>query len=145
MSDLLRFGVSAEDELLQGFDALIKDQGYENRSEALRDLMRDAIIKSRLSNAGDAGEVLASLTLVYDHHVKDLPDKMADIHHHSYDLVVSSLHLHISHDDCMEVIILRGPIRKVRSLANGLLSLRGVKHGELFVTVAAHDITPHTH
>lgn len=141
MSDISRFGVSAEDELLQSFDALIESQGYANRSEALRDLMRDAIIKSKLVMAADAGEALGSLTLVYDHHASDLSEKMAELQHDNYKLVISALHFHISHDDCMEVIILRGPVRQIRALASGLLSLRGVKHGELFVTVPGHQIT----
>lgn len=140
MSDLHRFGVSAEDDLLQSFDALIQTQGYGNRSEALRDLMRDALVKSRLQNVTGAGEVLGSLTLVYDHHAKDLSDRMAEIQHASYELVVSSLHLHVSHDDCMEVIVLRGGLTAVRNLASGLLSLKGVTHGELFITVAGGEI-----
>lgn len=140
MSDISRFGVSAEDELLHSFDQLITSQGYSNRSEALRDLMRDALIKAKLKNAAESDEVLGTLTLVYDHHHKDLADKMAELQHLHYESVVSVMHVHISHDDCMEVIVLRGEIRSVRTLANSLLSLKGVKHGELFVTVAARQI-----
>lgn len=143
MSDISRFGVSAEDELLKSFDELIAGQGYLNRSEALRDLMRDALVKSKLANASIADEVLGTLTLVYDHHAKDLSDKMIDLQHEHYHAVVSVLHIHISHDDCMEVIVLRGEIPRIRALANSLLSLKGVKHGELFVTLAARKITGH--
>ena len=142
MSDLSRFGVSAEDELLQSFDALIADQGYANRSEALRDLMRDALIKSRLETAApESSEALGSVTLVYDHHAKELTDKMADLQHKHFGLVVSVLHVHVSHDDCMEVIVLRGAIQQVRALSDGLLSLKGVKHGKLFVTLPTQKIT----
>ncbi|MGI8469877.1 MAG: nickel-responsive transcriptional regulator NikR [Pyrinomonadaceae bacterium] len=134
MSDLSRFGVSVEEELLQSFDQLISGQGYANRSEALRDLMRDALVKSRLESLPDTGEALGSLTLVYDHHASDLNDKMKEIQHDHHNLVVSVLHVHVSHDDCMEVIVLRGAVREIRSLSDALLSLKGVKHGRLFVT-----------
>ncbi len=140
MSDLLRFGVSAEEELLQNFDRLIASQGYANRSEALRDLMRDALVKSRLEDAPETSEVLGSLTLVYDHHASDLSEKMNSLQHDFFNFIVSVLHVHISHDDCMEVIVLRGEIKQVRSLANSLLSLKGVKHGKLFVTLPGREI-----
>jgi CopG family nickel-responsive transcriptional regulator len=140
MSEIARFGVSVENELLQSFDSLIASQGYANRSEALRDLMRDSLVKSKIEDSPEAGEVLGSLTLVYDHHAKELTDKMADLQHQHYDSVVSVLHVHVSHDDCMEVIVLRGSLREVRALADSLLSLRGVKHGKLFVTVPVKTI-----
>jgi len=143
MSDLLRFGVSVEEELLQNFDRVIGGQGYANRSEALRDLMRDALVKSRLDDAPETGDVLGSLTLVYDHHANDLTDKMNDLQHDFFNFIVSVLHVHISHDDCLEVIVLRGEIRQVRLLADTLLSLKGVKHGNLFVTLPAGKITEH--
>lgn len=140
MSELARFGVSAEDELLQSFDRLIADQGYGTRSEALRDLMRDALVKSKLESSSAADDVIGSLTLVYDHHVAELNDKMNDLQHRYYNLVVSVMHVHISHDDCMEVIVLSGKIQNVRSIAESLLSLKGVKHGKLFVTLPAKKI-----
>lgn len=142
MSELSRFGVSVEDELLKSFDQLIAGQGYANRSEALRDLMRDALVKSSIENpANDGDEVVGSLALVYDHHARDLSDKMNDVQHEYYNLIVSVLHVHISHDDCMEVIVLRGEIKSIRSVAESLLSLKGVKHGKLFVTLPARQIT----
>lgn len=140
MTDISRFGVSVEEQLLQSFDELIGGQGYENRSEALRDLMRDALVKSRLDTSHENAEVLGSLTLVYDHHAIELNDKMKELQHDHHDLVVSVLHVHVSHDDCMEVIVLRGSVREIRSLSDGLLSLKGVKHGRLFVTLAARQM-----
>ena len=140
MSELSRFGVSAEDELLQSFDQLIAAQGYGTRSEALRDLMRDALVKSRVEISSETGEVVGSLTLVYDHHASDLTDKMNDLQHGHHDLIVSVLHVHISHDDCMEVIVLRGDGKDIRSVAESLLSLKGVKHGKLFITLPAGNI-----
>ncbi len=143
MSELSRFGVSVEDELLQSFDQLIANQGYANRSEALRDLMRDALVKSRIEESAEAGEILGSLTLVYDHHAHELSEKMNNLQHDYHNLIVSVLHVHISHDDCMEVIVLRGEAREVRTLADSLLSLKGVKHGRLFVTLPARKIVEH--
>lgn len=142
MSDLLRFGVSVEEELLKNFDQLTTNQGYANRSEALRDLMRDALVKAKLEGEPQAtGEVLGSLTLVYDHHAKDLSDKMSSLQHEFFHFIVSVLHVHISHDDCMEVIVLRGEVQQIRSLADALLSLKGVKHGKLFITLPGQEIT----
>ena len=143
MSELSRFGVSVEDELLQSFDQLINNQGYANCSEALRDLMRDALVKSRLEESAETGEVLGSLTLVYDHHANDLTEKMNNLQHDFHNFIVSVLHVHISHDDCMEVIVLCGEARRVRTLADALLSLKGVKHGRLFVTLPTNQITEH--
>ena len=140
MSELSRFGVSIEDELLVSFDQLVSDRGYATRSEALRDLMRDALILSRIEGPQEGAEVLGSLTLVYDHHAHDLTERMAELQHDHHGLVVSVLHVHISHDDCMEVIVLRGQAGDVRALANSLVSLKGVKHGRLFVTLPAQAI-----
>jgi len=141
MSTLIRFGISAEEELIGSFDELSAERGYGNRSEALRDLMRDALVQSRVKAQPDKTEVIASLTLVYDHHARELTDKMADIQHDHHDLVISVLHVHISHDDCMEVIAMQGKAGDVRHLADALLSLKGVKHGKLFITLPAKSIT----
>jgi CopG family nickel-responsive transcriptional regulator len=150
MSDLVRFGVSAEEELMVNFDRLSADKGYSNRSEALRDLMRDALVQSRLEKFPDTADVVGSLTLVYDHHAREISERMGEIQHERPGLVVSVLHVHISHDDCMEVIALRGKAGAVRELANALLSLKGVKHGKLFLTLPAREIaarkkTAHSH
>lgn len=140
MSELSRFSVSAEEELLESFDKLINAQGYSNRSEALRDLMRDALVKSQVETTSDPGEILGSLTLVYDHHANELTEKMNELQHNHYQLVVSVLHVHVNQHDCMEIIALRGKIQEVRALANGLLSLKGVKHGQLFMTLPSQQI-----
>jgi CopG family nickel-responsive transcriptional regulator len=150
MGDLVRFGVSAEEELIVNFDRLSADKGYNNRSEALRDLMRDALVQARLDKFPDTANVLGSLTLVYDHHAREISERMGEIQHERYGLVVSVLHVHISHDDCMEVIALRGRAGAIRELANTLLSLKGVKHGKLFLTlptreIAARKKTAHSH
>jgi len=141
MSELLRFGVSIEDGLLESFDQLVAERGYATRSEALRDLIRDALVQSRIEKQHEAPEVLGSLTLVYDHHAHELAEQMAEVQHKSHNMVVSVLHVHISHDDCMEVIVLRGQASEVRTLAHSLLSLKGVKHGKLFVTLPSQHIS----
>jgi CopG family nickel-responsive transcriptional regulator len=140
MGDLVRFGVSVENELIESFDQLSEEKGYNNRSEALRDLMRDALVQARLEKHPDSALVLGSLTLVYDHHARELSERMAEIQHERHGLVVSVLHVHISHDDCMEVIALRGKSTEIRELSNALLSLKGVKHGKLFLTLPSHEI-----
>jgi CopG family nickel-responsive transcriptional regulator len=141
MSNLVRFGVSLEDELLESFDGLSAERGYSNRSEALRDLMRDALVQARVKAHPNHTEVIASLTLVYDHHARDLADKMATIQHNHHGLVISVLHVHISHDDCMEVIAMQGKAGEIHHLADALLKLKGVKHGKLFTTLPAQAIT----
>ena len=154
MSNLIRFGISAEEDLIQSFDELSADRGYGNRSEALRDLMRDALVQSRIKVYPEEAQVIASLTLVYDHHARELSDRMAAIQHDHHGLVISVLHVHISHDDCMEIIAMQGKAGEVRHLADALLSLKGVKHGRLFTTLPAQNISkresessskPHSH
>lgn len=140
MSDLSRFSVSVEEKLLVSFDHLIDQQGYANRSEAFRDLMRDALVKAQLENESETNDVLGTLTLVYEHHASDLNDKMNELQHDHYHLVITVTHVHINHNDCMEVILLRGAMPEVKTLANGLLSLKGVKHGHLFVTLPSQEI-----
>ena len=150
MSNLVRFGVSIEDELLESFDGLSAERGYGNRSEAVRDLMRDALVQAQVKTHPDHTEVIASLTLVYDHHARELADKMAAIQHDHHGMVISVLHVHISHDDCMEVIAMQGKASKIHHLADALLKLKGVKHGKLFTTLPAKAIAKrhaaaHTH
>jgi CopG family transcriptional regulator, nickel-responsive regulator len=141
MGELFRFGVSAEEDLLASFDRLIAAQGYGNRSEALRDLMRDALVRSHMETPPPGkSAVLGSLTLVYDHHARDLTDRMANIQHEHHGLVISVLHVHVSHDDCMEVVAMRGRADDVRTMAESLLSLKGVKHGKLFMTLPSRVI-----
>lgn len=141
MSELTRFGVSVEDELLVSFDKLIAVQGYDNRSEALRDLMREALIKAKLENFPESGEAIGSLTLVYDHHAANLQYEMADIQHDAHHLILSVMHLHVSHDDCLEILAIRGPVGKIVEISNKLLSLKGIKNGKLFLTLPSSAIT----
>lgn len=140
MADLVRFGVSVEGSLLSSFDKLISEQGYETRSEALRDLMRDALIKKKLDDSPTQGEVIGSLTLVYDHHASGLLEEMTRVQHSFHDMVLSVMHLHVSHDDCLEILALRGTASNIIELSNNLLSLKGIKNGKLFLTLPSSAI-----
>jgi CopG family transcriptional regulator, nickel-responsive regulator len=140
LSEIIRFGVSIEQDLLENFDRLIAERGYATRSEALRDLIREALIQRRIETESSA-TALGSLTLVYDHHAANLLPEMARIQHRFHELIISVMHLHVSHDDCMEIIALRGAVEKIVNLADGLLSLKGIKHGKLFLTLPSSVIT----
>lgn len=125
-----RFGVSIEDTLLDRFDALIESKGYGNRSEAVRDLIRLALVDEEWKDP--KSEVVGALTLVYDHHTSDLTHRLLHIQHDAHDAIVSTMHIHLDAHNCLEVIVLRGSAQSVEDLANRLISARGVKHGRLF-------------
>ncbi len=140
MSDIIRFGVSIEQDLLENFDRLIAERRYNNRSEALRDLIRETLIQHKIETEAET-HALGSLTLIYDHHASNLLQEMAQLQHNFHQLILSVMHLHVSHDDCMEVIALHGKVAEIVQLANGLLSLKGVKNGKLFLTLPSSIIT----
>lgn len=140
MSNLIRFGVSIEKDLLERFDNFIAERKYATRSEALRDLIRDKLIQEKVQ-INDKTNVLGSLTIVYDHHASNLLSEMAEIQHLHHELILSVMHLHVSHDDCLEIIALKGFADKISELSNALISLKGVKHGELFITLPSSTIT----
>lgn len=140
MSELVRFGVSIERDLLENYDRLIAERGYATRSEALRDLIREALIQQKVELQTDT-RVLGSLTLVYDHHARNLVQEMGEIQHDFHENILSVMHLHVSHDDCMEIIALSGAVSKIVELANRLLSLKGIKNGKLFLTLPSSGIT----
>jgi len=139
LSDIIRFGVSIEQDLLENFDRLIAERRYTTRSEALRDLIREALIQQKIETEVET-QSLGSLTLIYDHHASNLLQEMAQLQHNFHQLILSVMHLHVSHDDCMEVIALRGKVAEIVQLANGLLSLKGVKNGKLFLTLPSSVI-----
>ena len=137
MSDLVRFGVSIDERLLQRFDALVAEMSYVNRSEALRDLIRNALVEDQWK-AGDA-EAIGTVTLVYDHRAHDLADKLTDHQHSHHEEIVSTLHVHLDARYCLEVIVLRGVARELKHIADGLIGTKGVKHGK-FVATTTGDI-----
>lgn len=132
MSDLSRIGVAIDSGLLQKFDDLIARRGYTNRSEAFRDLIRDALIE-KAAERGDS-IVVGTVTLVYDHHVRMLSDRLTEMQHDHYHNVLSTLHVHLDHDNCLEVLVLKGKATAVQKIADALISTKGVKHGRLTIT-----------
>lgn len=140
MSELVRFGVSIDQDLLENFDRLIGERGYATRSEAIRDLIREALIGRKIELREETS-ALGSLTLVYDHHARNLVAELGTIQHDFHANILSVMHLHVSHDDCMEIIALRGPAGTLVTLANRLLSLKGIKNGKLFLTLPSSAIT----
>jgi CopG family nickel-responsive transcriptional regulator len=133
MSDLTRVSISLETALLDAFDRhIIAAKGYATRSEAIRDLIRDRLIREEAENV--AGEQVAVVSLVYDHHARELAARLIDKQHHHHDLVVSSLHVHLGERHCLEVSVLRGPSGQVKHLGEELLATKGVLHGEITFT-----------
>jgi len=132
MANVVRFGVSIDERLLDRFDALIADKAYVNRSEALRDLIRGALVEDQWE-AGD-GEAIGTVTLVYDHHSHELADKLTHHQHAHHTEIVSSLHVHLDADHCLEVVVLRGVARNIKHIADGLIGTKGVKHGKFVAT-----------
>lgn len=126
MSNTARFGVSLDADLLKLFDGLLDAKGYGNRSEALRDLIRSALIKDKWDeNEAGAGALL----LVYDHHRNDLSRRLTAIQHESFNLVVAGLHVHVDHENCLEILVLKGAPKELRALADKLIATTGVKYG----------------
>ncbi len=128
---LERIGISLEEGLLAQFDRLIADKGYVNRSEAIRDLIRDALVQREWSESSGREERVAVVTLVYDHDSSSLAHKLAHIQHENHKAVVSALHVHMDEHNCLEVLVLRGRAQEVLAMGEGLISTRGVKFGKL--------------
>ena len=140
MSELVRFGVSIEQDLLENFDRLIGERGYATRSEAIRDLIRESLIQQKIETQTDL-EALGSLTLVYDHHARNLAREMGELQHRFHETILSVMHLHVSHADCLEILALRGRVADIAALSNQLFSLKGIKNGKLFLTLPSSVIT----
>ena len=132
MSELSRIGVAIDSDLLERFDRLIAGRGYTNRSEAFRDLIRNELVRDTWS-APDA-DVVGTVTLVYDHHVRLLNEKLTSMQHKHFHCILSTLHVHLDHDNCLEVLVVRGKARDVQTIADALISTKGVKHGRLTIT-----------
>ena len=137
MSEVVRFGVSLEKELLDKFDRLIKEKKYSNRSEAIRDLIRENLVKREWV---EGKEVAGAITLVFDHHKRDLVNILTDIQHDFYQIIISSQHIHLDHNNCLEIIVVRGKPTEVRELANKLKSNRGVKYGALSIATTGKEL-----
>lgn len=137
MSELTRFGISMESKLLERFDQYIAKQHYSNRSEAIRDLVRNELVQDAWQD--DDHEIVGTLTIIYDHHKKELSEKLTEHQHKAHENVVSTMHVHLDHHHCLEVLALRGKTHEIRELANVLISTKGVKHGKLVMTSTGEE------
>jgi CopG family transcriptional regulator, nickel-responsive regulator len=137
MGDLTRTGVSLERDLLKKFDHSIRQRGYVNRSEAIRDLIRDHLVSEEI----DTNKVVVgTLTIIYDHHRPNLIERLVDAQHRAGGKVLAATHVHLDHRHCLEAIIMKGRAGELKDLADSILSLRGVKHGQLAVTSTGKDL-----
>lgn len=138
MSDIVRFGVSIHRSLIEQFDALCERRGYANRSEAIRDLIRDRLVEEEWK--GSRGESAATVSLVYDHEILDLPKRLMHVQHENDKMVVATLHVHLDRHNCLEVLILRGQTTKVKALCEQLVSVKGIKHGKYTLTTTGKSL-----
>ena len=138
MAELTRFGISMGSALLGQFDRLIERKGYVNRSEAIRDLVRAALVEDQWERGDE--ETVGTVTIVYDHHTRDLADKLTEHQHAHHDAIISALHVHLDHDNCLEVLVVRGSAEVVRRLADELIGTKGVKHGKLVMTTTGEGL-----
>ncbi|MEP6606422.1 MAG: nickel-responsive transcriptional regulator NikR [Nitrosospira sp.] len=146
-----RLTISLDNQLSEQFDDFIHARGYTNRSEAMRDLIREKLEAERLKE-WDEGYCVATLSYIYNHHESDLASRVTSVQHDHHDLTLSSMHVHMDHDNCLEVVILRGTIQGVKKFANLVMATRGVRHGKLHmvpveITQQQHSrsSSPHTH
>jgi len=137
--ELQRFGVSIGEALLDKFDKLIAEQGYTNRSEAIRDLIRNRLVETEFERSSDARSSIGTITLVYDHHTREIGDVLTGIAHYHHDLIISTMHAHLTHNSCLEVILVKGCGKEIRAFADHVISIRGVKHGKLVITGLVED------
>lgn len=128
---LVRFGVSLDQHLLEQFDRLLRARRYTNRSEALRDLIRDTLVGQEWEQDR---ETVGTITFVYDHHVRDLTRKLTRIQHDFQEHILAGMHVHLDHDHCLEVLVVKGKGSEIRKVADALVSVKGVKHGKLTTT-----------
>ncbi len=128
---LIRFGVSLPEDLSKRFDSLLKRKKYPNRSEAIRDLIRKSLIEEEIE--GDA-LVIGVLNLLYDHHKRELQENLTFFQHKNHEKFISTTHVHLDHKNCLEVIILKGRANEIKSLAEQMIAVKGIKHGQIFLT-----------
>jgi CopG family nickel-responsive transcriptional regulator len=129
---ITRFGVSIEPELLDKFDKIIKKKGYNNRSEAIRDIIREDIVKEE--TIAPYSDAIGTFTMIYDHHQGTLTNKLLDLQHQHHNEILSTTHIHIDHHNCLEVLVLKGKTGEIKKLADNIRALKGIKNGELVLT-----------
>ena len=136
MTNIVRFAVSLDEKLLDKFDRARIKQKYSTRSEAIRDLIRDHLVAD---NWDEKRETMGPITLAFDHHVHDLTEKLRALQHDHHKLILSTLHIHVDHDHCLEVLAVKGRGRDIRAMADSLISIKGVKHGKLTMTTTGAE------
>lgn len=138
-NDLMRFSVAMPEDLLIQFDQLVARRGLaKNRSEVVRDLVRDALVEDECATPGK--EVVGTLTIVFNHHASDLQEKLDDIQHKYYGSITASMHVHLDAHNCLEVIIMRGETGHIQALSNLILGTKGVKNGRLVMTTTGQNL-----
>ncbi|HUW23438.1 MAG TPA: nickel-responsive transcriptional regulator NikR [bacterium] len=137
MADLVRFGVSLEKELLTKFDKHIKNNNYPTRSKAIGDLIRENLIKKEWI---EGKEVVGAITLVYNHHKRELVNRLTGVQHDFHQVIISSQHIHLDEDNCVEIVVVKGKPKEVEKLAYKLKSTKGVKHGSLTMATTGKEI-----
>src|SRR5208337_1082573 len=138
MSEITRFGVSIDDQLIKKFDALIARKGYTTRSEAIRDMIRDSLVEHEWE--AEDRETVGTITLVYNHHTRELDHALTDMQHKSFHQIVSALHVHLDAHNCLEVLVVKGKSNEIRKIADHLIGTRGVKHGKLTTTTTGKEL-----
>lgn len=136
--NIVRFGVSIEEKLLTKFDEQITGKGYVNRSEAIRDLIRDMLVAQQIEDP--EAEAFGTLTMIYNHHHGDITDRLNNLQHDYYRNIVSTTHIHLDEHNCLEVIILRGQAGLIKSLAEMILSTKNVRHGKFVIASTQHSL-----
>jgi CopG family nickel-responsive transcriptional regulator len=132
MGKLVRFGISVEESLLESFDSLIEEKGYTNRSEAIRDLMRNTLVETEWRN--EKASIVGTITLVFNHHQRELQDKLTKLQHKNYASIIANLHVHLDSHNCLEVLLVKGKAGQIKKLAEYLTAIRGVRHSQLTMT-----------
>ena len=131
-ANITRFGISIEPELLKKFDKIIIKEGYSNRSEKIRDLIRKNLIDNEIKKPNS--EAVGTLTIIYDHHTGNLTNKLLNLQHEHNNEILTTTHVHIDHHNCLEVIVLKGKIGNIQKLTNNIIALKGIKNGKLVIT-----------
>jgi CopG family nickel-responsive transcriptional regulator len=138
MSGLTRFGVSIDGTLIKKFDALIKRKGYTTRSEAIRDMIRDGLVEQEWET--ENRETVGTITIVYNHHTRELEHALTEMQHKSFHQIVSALHVHLDAHNCLEVLIVKGKSQDIKKIADRLIGTKGVKHGKLTMTTMGKEL-----
>lgn len=138
MSSITRFGVSIESQLIKKFDALLARKGYATRSEAIRDMIRDTLVEQEWELGKQ--ETVGTITIVYNHHTRELEHALTDMQHKSFHQIVSTLHVHLDAHNCLEVLVVKGKSHDIQNIADRLIGTKGVKHGKLTMTTTGKEL-----